>query len=107
MASDGGHDPLANFPRFADPRPEDLGPHLRATTLAHRPSRSPLGPWPLGGHVVRYPAIINPWEGGMWRDVVALTLGALLLGAAILANVTDGPMWEHRGSWVTRASIGR
>ena len=46
-------------------------------------------------------------EGGMWRDWVALTLAALLLGAAIMANVSDGPMREHRGSWVTRASIGR
>jgi hypothetical protein len=43
-------------------------------------------------------------EGGMWRDVVALTLAALLLGAAIIANVGDGPMREHRGSWVTHAS---
>jgi len=45
-------------------------------------------------------------EGGMWRDVVALTLAALLLGAAIMiiANVGDGPMREHRGSWVTHAS---
>src|SRR6478736_4368814 len=43
-------------------------------------------------------------EGGMWRDVVALTLAALLLGAAIMiiANVGDGPMREHRGSWVTQ-----
>ena len=41
-------------------------------------------------------------EGGMWRDVVALTLAALLLGAAIIANVGDGPMREHRGSWVTQ-----
>ncbi len=40
----------------------------------------------------------------MWRDVVALTLAALLLGAAIIANVGDGPMREHRGSWVTHAS---
>ena len=61
---------------------------------------------------MRYPAIINNrWmrirEDGMWRDLVALTLAALLLGAAIMANVSDGPMREHRGSWVTHASIGR
>jgi hypothetical protein len=43
-------------------------------------------------------------EGGMWRDLVALTLAALLLGAAIVANVSDGPMRDHRGSWVTHAS---
>ena len=56
--------------------------------------------------VVGYSAITNlgKGEGGMWRDVVALTLGALLLGAAIMANLSDGPMREHRGSWVTRAS---
>ena len=35
-----------------------------------------------------------------WRDLVALTFSALLLGAAIVANVSDGPM---RGSWVTHA----
>ena len=50
----------------------------------------------------------NRWmrirEGGMSLDLVALTLAALLLGAAIVANVTDEPMREHRGSWVTHAS---
>jgi hypothetical protein len=40
----------------------------------------------------------------MWRDLVALTVSVLLLGAAIIANVSDGPMREHRGAWVTRAS---
>jgi hypothetical protein len=40
----------------------------------------------------------------MWRDWVALTVLVLLLGAAIIANVTDGPMREHRGAWVARAS---
>ena len=38
-----------------------------------------------------------------WRDLVALTFSALLLGAAIVANVSDGPMREHRGSWVAHA----
>jgi hypothetical protein len=38
-----------------------------------------------------------------WQNLVALTFAALLLGAAILANASDGPMPEHRGSWVTRA----
>ena len=46
---------------------------------------------------LRYSAIINNrWmrvsEGVMWRDVVPLTLGALLLGAAIMANISDGPL---------------
>jgi hypothetical protein len=50
----------------------------------------------------------NRWmrirEGGMSLDLAALTLAALLLGAAIMANVTDGPMRDHRGSWVAHAS---
>jgi hypothetical protein len=40
----------------------------------------------------------------MWRELVGLILLALLFGAALMANVTDGPMREHRGSWVTYAS---
>jgi hypothetical protein len=40
----------------------------------------------------------------MWRELVGLIFLVLLFGAAIMANVTDGPMREHRGSWVTRAS---
>ena len=40
----------------------------------------------------------------MWRELVALTFLVLLLGAAIIANVIDGPMREHRGSWVAHAS---
>ena len=45
-------------------------------------------------------------KGGaaMSRDLVALALSVLLFGAAIAANVSDGPMREHRGSWVTHAS---
>jgi hypothetical protein len=39
----------------------------------------------------------------MWRDLVALTF-SVLLGAAVMANLTNGPMPEHRGSWVTHAS---
>ena len=38
-----------------------------------------------------------------WRDLVVLTFLVLLLGAAMTANVSDGPMREHRGSWVTHA----
>jgi hypothetical protein len=39
-----------------------------------------------------------------WRDLVVLTFLVLLLGAAMMANVSDGPMHEYRGSWVSRAS---
>ena len=45
-------------------------------------------------------------EGSMawnWRDLVVLTFLALVFGAAMIANVSDGPMHEHRGSWVTHA----
>jgi hypothetical protein len=45
-------------------------------------------------------------EAGMswgWRDLVGLTLLVLLFGAAMMANVSDGRMREHRGSWVTHA----
>ena len=38
------------------------------------------------------------------RDLVALTFSVLLLGAAVMANLSGGPMPEHRGSWVTHAS---
>jgi hypothetical protein len=39
-----------------------------------------------------------------WLDLVVLMFLVLLLGAAMIANVSDGPMTEYRGSWVTRAS---
>jgi hypothetical protein len=39
-----------------------------------------------------------------WRDLVVLTFMVLLFGAAMIANVRDGPMHEYRGSWVARAS---
>jgi len=45
-------------------------------------------------------------EGSMswnWRDLVVLTFLVFLFGAAMLANVSDGPLHEHRGSWVTHA----
>jgi hypothetical protein len=38
------------------------------------------------------------------RDLLVLTFLVLLLGAAMIANVSDGPMSEYRGSWVSRAS---
>ena len=40
----------------------------------------------------------------MWRELVGLIFLVLLFGAALMANVTDGPMREYRGSWVTYAS---
>ena len=40
----------------------------------------------------------------MWRELVGLIFLVLLFGAALMANVTDGPMRDHRGSWVTHAS---
>jgi hypothetical protein len=43
----------------------------------------------------------------MWRELVGLIFLALLFGAALMANVTDGPMRDHRASWVTHASVGR
>ncbi len=43
----------------------------------------------------------------MWRELLGLIFLALLFGAALMANFTDGPMRDHRGSWVTHASVGR
>jgi hypothetical protein len=40
----------------------------------------------------------------MWRELVGLIFLVLLFGAALMANVTDGPMRDHRGAWVTQAS---
>ena len=40
----------------------------------------------------------------MWRELVALTFLGLLLCVAMVANLSDGPMREYRGSWVTHAS---
>ena len=35
-----------------------------------------------------------------WRDLVV----AGALGGAMMANMSDGPMHQYRGAWVTRAS---
>jgi hypothetical protein len=40
----------------------------------------------------------------MWRELVGLIFLVLLFGGALMANVTDGPTRDHRGSWVTQAS---
>jgi hypothetical protein len=42
----------------------------------------------------------------MWLEFVGLIYLVLLLGAALMANVTDGPMREHRGLWYARIEIG-
>ena len=39
-----------------------------------------------------------------WRDLVEVTFLVMLLGAVMVANVSDGPMHQYRGSWVTCAS---
>jgi hypothetical protein len=38
-----------------------------------------------------------------WRDLVMLTFFVFLFGAAMIANVSDGPLAGHRGTWVTHA----
>ena len=38
-----------------------------------------------------------------WLDLVLVMFLVILLGGA-MANVSDGPMHQYRGSWVTRAS---
>jgi uncharacterized membrane protein len=43
-------------------------------------------------------------QGAIWRELVGLIFLVLLFGAALMANVTDGPMRDHRGAWVTQAS---
>jgi len=52
---------------------------------------------------MRWPKIKNK-AGVMWRQLGGLIFWGLLFGAALMANVTDGPMREHRGSWVTHLS---
>jgi hypothetical protein len=38
-----------------------------------------------------------------WREFIVLTTFALLFGAAMVANVTNGPLPHLRGAWVTQA----
>jgi hypothetical protein len=38
-----------------------------------------------------------------WREFLGFTMFALLFGAAIVANVTDGPLPQLRGAWATHA----
>jgi len=45
-------------------------------------------------------------EGSMswnWRNLVVLTFLVFLFGAAMMANVSDGPFHEYRGSWARHA----
>src|SRR5882757_9119212 len=38
-----------------------------------------------------------------WRELVWLVVFMFLFGAALLANVSDRPLAEHRGMWITQA----
>ncbi len=38
-----------------------------------------------------------------WRELVWLVVFVFLFGAALPANVSDRPLAEHRGMWVTQA----
>jgi len=39
----------------------------------------------------------------VWRDFLTLSMLVLLLGAALTATVSDGPMHQMTGAWVTQA----
>ena len=39
----------------------------------------------------------------IWRDFVMLSMFVLLFGAALTATVSDGPMHQMKGAWVTQA----
>ena len=38
-----------------------------------------------------------------WRNLVGLTFLVFLFGATMIANVSDGPLHEYRGSWARHA----
>jgi hypothetical protein len=38
-----------------------------------------------------------------WREFVLLSFFVLLLGAAMTATISDGPLSQMKGSWVTHA----
>jgi hypothetical protein len=38
-----------------------------------------------------------------WRDLIGLSLFLLLLGAGMVANLSDSSMPQIRGAWVTQA----
>jgi hypothetical protein len=37
-----------------------------------------------------------------WGELLGLSFAVLLFGAAIMANVSEGPMQEVRGAWVAK-----
>jgi hypothetical protein len=37
-----------------------------------------------------------------WGELLGLSFAVLLFGAAIMANVSEGPMSEVRGAWVAK-----
>ena len=38
-----------------------------------------------------------------WRDLIGLSLFLLLLGAGMVANLSDSSMSQVRGAWVAQA----
>jgi hypothetical protein len=38
-----------------------------------------------------------------WREFVLLAMFVMLLGAAMTATISDGPLSHMKGSWVTHA----
>ena len=38
-----------------------------------------------------------------WKNLVVLTFLVFLFGAAMVANLSDGPLHEHRASWARHA----
>ncbi|MEH2520806.1 hypothetical protein V1279_006379 [Bradyrhizobium sp. AZCC 1610] len=37
-----------------------------------------------------------------WGELLGLSFAVLLFGAALIANVSEGPMQEVRGAWVAK-----
>jgi hypothetical protein len=84
-------------------------PYLRLTTLlvAVAQGDHPANITSAPELVTSIRIVCGKGEGRMswsWRDLVVLTFFVLLFGAAMMANVSDGPMHEYRGAWVSRAS---
>jgi hypothetical protein len=84
-----------------------VAPHRYATLVSLERARVPVNCNKRVGTRYIDPDCMRKGEGRMswsWRDLVVLTFSVLLFGAAMMANVSDGPMREYRGSWVSRAS---
>jgi hypothetical protein len=43
------------------------------------------------------------WMTWNWRELLVLTFFVALFCAALIANVTEGPISGVRGAWVTQA----